>query len=790
MKSLSFLILGDNQPLIISIKKVVEYWANIGGATSLQEVSVFCYKTKNEIEKSFKSPTVRNFDMIFLAFESNQKYSVGDLLELAPPLPIINIVDTSKKSEDLVSQQVPTMSLITTISFVMLEKVLPVLLDTLLPVKGTSLSGFIYFFENDLSPTIITTLEGWILYVNKAAHLLIKKIDINECYCGNVLPWKKVAESNIAQIFEETINNSYLEISAVFFRLNASYVRYTLRDVTATKLIQQVLEYDLDESNKKIDNQNEILNHLKTVIDETETKINSRDLFFASLSHEIRTPLTSVIGYTELLLSNKNLPKQAVRALNAIMKNGNYLLELLNNVIDFSKLETHHIELQTQSLSLFTLLNEVEKILAVRAKNKRIYLTIVYKYPLPENIDVDGMRLKQILINLVGNAIKFTYQGGVTVSVQHDENSKGLIFSVIDTGIGIPKNTQPFLFDIFSQGNLSHEQGFGLGLFLSQKLAGLFETQIKLLYTSNQGSAFSFVLPLSTSDKAKMLVKEPAQDPIELSSFSSTTVQHLAGSVLFAEDSSDARHLVVTFLKEIGVEAYTVTNGREALEFLEHNEVDIILMDMQMPILTGHEVVKTLRSQGYKKPIIAFTAEISSVNALGIETLWDATLAKPFPRRDLYSILKKFLCVAPSGTLTTEAQEETLYLESRLSSKNVLTSSTNHTINSEALRARLLEGIVEDGGSLLTASVLTSFFNQTKSRLKSLCAAREKCNIKVARQIALELKASQSFGFKELSLLANSLFKELSKGTTFSPEADRIFKKIETEIVRIVPDMG
>ncbi|QDV45562.1 Autoinducer 2 sensor kinase/phosphatase LuxQ [Stieleria neptunia] len=343
----------------------------------------------------------------------------------------------------------------------------------------------------------------------------------------------------------------------------------------------------------------------------------SKSEFLANMSHEIRTPMTAILGYAELL---KDLVDhhESQQYLQTIRRNGDYLLEIINDILDLSKIEAGKLDVQQERFEPCRLIEDVRSIMEVRAKEGGLTLEIEYDGKLPRMILSDAKRLKQILINLVGNAIKFTKQGGVKIRIRFEVSSQQLQFDVIDTGIGISAEQMSQLFKPFSQGDASvtrHFGGTGLGLAISQRLAEMLGGNISASSTEGVGSTFTLRIAtgdVSPSDLVRYL--EPRSDGGSGPTPPTSTLGKLSCHVLIVDDRQDIRFLSRHILTKAGATVDECEDGVQAVEHLSAclktgDCPDLILLDMQMPNLDGYSTSKKLREIGYRGPIIALTAD-------------------------------------------------------------------------------------------------------------------------------------------------------------------------------------
>lgn len=336
----------------------------------------------------------------------------------------------------------------------------------------------------------------------------------------------------------------------------------------------------------------------------------AKSAFLANMSHEIRTPLGAIMGFVELM-KNKNLkPADLETYISIINRNSGQLLRIIDDILDLSKVEAGRMSLESIDFNLSDLISDFASLMSFKANEKGILFEVWAETQLPEVLNTDPTRLRQILTNIVGNAIKFTDRGGVNLGVAYDDGV--LEFTVADTGVGITPEQKEKLFQAFSQADVSTTRKFGgtgLGLVLTKKLCEILGGEFSLVASApNQGSVFKASIQASAVHNTRLLDKsrfgftsEPSVKPIEV-----LPLHGLRG--LVADDSPDNRTLISITLNEMGVIVDLASDGREAVEKALKNHYDFILMDLQMPHMDGHEAIKTLHREGYNRPVIALTA--------------------------------------------------------------------------------------------------------------------------------------------------------------------------------------
>ena len=389
----------------------------------------------------------------------------------------------------------------------------------------------------------------------------------------------------------------------------------------------------------------------------------SKSEFLANMSHETRTPMTAILGFTDILLSNLDEPEN-VDAVLTVQKNGQFLLELINDILDLSKIEAGKLDVERIACSPHRIVTDVVSLMQVRAKAKGLPLEVRFDGDLPEAVDTDPTRLRQILINIVGNAIKFTERGSVEVVVRLLNEPAGealLQFDVIDTGVGIADEKIDKLFLPFTQVDASTTRQFGgtgLGLTISKRLAESLGGDIRASSALGQGSTFSVTVRTGSLDGVQLVhdVAEPAVETIVAEAATGTEASPHNRRILLAEDGPDNQRLIGYILNQAGAEVTLADNGQEALDLAttvnaEGRGFDVILMDMQMPVLDGYEATGKLREAGYRGPIIALTAHaMSSDRDKCLRAGCDDYATKPVDRGQLISLIAQYVAADTRAT--------------------------------------------------------------------------------------------------------------------------------------------
>lgn len=376
----------------------------------------------------------------------------------------------------------------------------------------------------------------------------------------------------------------------------------------------------------------------------------SKTTFLANMSHEIRTPMSAVLGFTEILRDPKLSEDQKLDALDRIERSGQSLLKIIDDILDISKVESGKLRVEKIQFSPLEIVSEVVALLRLQAEQKAISIKTVFSPHVPEFASSDPARVRQILTNLVGNAIKFTDSGSVTIEVdaQLSNAKEGLIFKVTDTGIGLSKEDQARIFQPFAQADDAITRKFGgtgLGLALSKRLAEQLGGDLSLA-SSEVGKGSQFVVRIDAGPFTRGTIQDSKLS--QRGKISAPTVKPSARldsiCVLVVDDVLDNQVLLRKYLESSGAKVEVANNGQEAIEKASGNSYDVVLMDIQMPVVDGIQATKELRAQGYKKPILALTAHaMKSDVERSLEAGCDEHLTKPITRGDLVQAVGRYL---------------------------------------------------------------------------------------------------------------------------------------------------
>lgn len=394
--------------------------------------------------------------------------------------------------------------------------------------------------------------------------------------------------------------------------------------------------------------------------------------FIANISHEIRTPLTPIIGFAESIIQDNPDAETRNALLNSIIRNGRHLFNVINEILDLSKIEANKLEIEKIDVDVSQLFHDIESVIGTMAREKGMEFRKAFLGPVPRRIISDPTRIKQILMNLLTNSIKFTDAGHIGLYLEFEPRHGRLHFIVSDTGIGVPQDKLERLFKSFSQADSSISRrygGTGLGLHISQRLARLLGGDITVQSVQNVGTKFNVTIAAEGAHLHDLISAPDSAVPLSYSSTEfPTSIPQLSGHILLAEDSPDIQRLISHYITKTGATVSTANNGQIALEMAMSNDYDLILMDMQMPLMGGEETVEMLRSCGCETPIVALTANAmkgdrEKYTSIGCNDF----LGKPIKQSAFYYVLVKNLPASnnrQANIKSPEQDEEFLALQS------------------------------------------------------------------------------------------------------------------------------
>lgn len=384
--------------------------------------------------------------------------------------------------------------------------------------------------------------------------------------------------------------------------------------------------------------------------EEAETANQAKSEFLANMSHEIRTPMNAILGFTELLRRDRGgLQPDQRKHLNTISSSGQHLLDLINDILDLSKVEAGRLDVEIIDCKPAQLIQQVMQTMKVKADEKGLDLKFEALSALPEEIKTDPGRVRQILTNLIGNSIKFTEQGSITICVSvPDRTSPQLRIDIVDTGIGMTEQQVSTVFDPFVQADSSITRRFGgtgLGLSISHKFAHALGGDILASSDYGQGSTFTLVLDLEDIPSVAWLAPEDLLFEYEHGESTDVAKWKLpAANILVVDDGNENRELLQLVLEDLGVKVTTAVHGKDGLEKALQDNFDAILMDVQMPVMDGYSAVSEMRKIGLEQPIVALTAHaMKGIEKRCIEAGYSHYMTKPIDIEALVQLLAELL---------------------------------------------------------------------------------------------------------------------------------------------------
>ncbi len=421
----------------------------------------------------------------------------------------------------------------------------------------------------------------------------------------------------------------FLKEGGFFYFLGQSVFPVILQMRYTRQYHDFIYSHNLQKQNKELEKQ------IQLAREATQAKTD----FLSTMSHEIRTPLNGIVGIIHLMRQEDlrtNFQRELVETLNF---SSDHLMAVVNNILDFNKINSNHVRLVSEPFDLSLLLRNLEKTFIPRVLEKNLNLIFEVNSALPAQLIGDQVRLNQIITNLIHNAVKFTDKGFVKLIVKEqkkDENRISLYFEVIDSGSGIPLEDQSAIFEIFTQSNIAanrSNRGTGLGLAITKELLRLFGSEISLESEVEKGSRFSFPIEFFYSDQP-LAVEKPVAVKVALPD----------ARILVVDDNTINLLFATNLLKKVGLQYDTAENGSEAVEKFNRMHYDLILMDLRMPVMNGFEATRSIREKGSLIPIVALTASaFTDERENALSNGFSGYLVKPFLPQEFYDLIYTFM---------------------------------------------------------------------------------------------------------------------------------------------------
>jgi len=564
---------------------------------------------------------------------------------------------------------------------------------------------------------------------------------------------KKTGDCSLCEVYQQALNNPICKLGETF-NMMIAVLANRREDLEKAKETALSMMEDTERAKAETETINQHLasetaraNDMATQAKEANA---AKSEFLANMSHEIRTPMNAILGFSEML-AEEDMTDQQTQDINTIRESAKSLLELINDILDFSKIEAGQLDIEMIDCSLGQLLNSLESMMRLQAKKRSLDFRIVASNGLPAHIHSDPTRLRQCLINLISNAIKFTDQGHVYIHVSlEDRNNEAYIhFDITDTGIGIAKEKQDKIFDSFTQADGSTTRqygGTGLGLAVTKQLAGLLGGEVAVSSEIGKGSTFSLSIPAGVDvTEQPVLGRYNTTERVKSENDESRQVT-FSGCCLVAEDVLANQIVIERMLKKAGVDVIMANDGREAVQQARAQSFDLIFMDIQMPNMNGFDATKAIRVAGLKTPIVALTANaMMGDDNKCIEAGCTDYLAKPINRKRLFKMLEKHL------SPTSEEQAYSV-AESVDSIKDTVDELAVICTGASHLDELLAESAgTQDGRDVINWSELTSRMDNDDDSIREVVEAWQVDNPACMEALTKAVKAGHATDISSLA---------------------------------------
>jgi signal transduction histidine kinase/HPt (histidine-containing phosphotransfer) domain-containing protein len=501
-----------------------------------------------------------------------------------------------------------------------------------------------------------------------------------------------------------------------------------------------------------------------------EAANRAKSEFLANMSHELRTPMSAILGFAEMMLLTGEDAPDHKECIQVIRRNADHLLELINEILDISKIEAGHMTIEQVRCDVPALLSEVVALMKSRAGEKELAFNLEIDGPLPRYVLTDPMRLRQILVNLLGNAIKFTPAGSIEMLVCGEQLDQSLMLAIEirDTGIGMTSEQLKRVFEPFVQAEQSTTRKFGgtgLGLAISRRLARLMDGSITVTSVPGKGTTFTVILKTGAVEGSETFSQIEDEPQTAVSQVAQVVAHPISARVLLVEDGRDNRRLISTHLKMAGASVDFAENGGIALELAGSSSYDLILMDMQMPVMDGYQATAELRRRGIATPIIALTAyAMSEDRDKCLASGCNDYLSKPVSREKLLNTVRHHLG-------QPEKPDSTLQKPAKRSAKSTLPVKATST-------AKILRSSISLHPGM--APIIADFVRDLPAQVGQLESMLQQQQLDPLRRLVHQLRgACGGYGFEDVTDIAAAAENAIQNGESAAVISNCIYSLIQ-----------